>query len=86
MGASSTAQAGGTGGRTDIPDDTVGVYGSTYKEIITDYNSGGFEIDPPGSETGKHTHELKISVEPHNHGNDNLPSFYRLVFIMKVTE
>lgn len=83
MSTSDPSQAGRLGGTNTIPEERLTVAGTTSLETIVQPNSGGFETDPPGNETAKHTHYFSAEIPSHNHGGLNLPPYYKLVFIMK---
>lgn len=83
LGTATPTEAGQTGGTSQIPNDTVSISGTTGKERIDRDRKGGFETDEPDTQTGSHIHDLELKVQPHNHGGEFLPPYYKLVYIMK---
>lgn len=80
IGAGDLKRVGNTGGRKDIPDD--GKHAHSGKTGVTKERGVKKENGNDGKHT--HTHSHTISEDgKHNHGGDNLPPYYTLIYIIK---
>lgn len=83
MGVNSVPEAGKTGGKLDIPQD------GSYKYTGTTHNdqpiqTHAFRCEGNCTLKTEHNHTFEISAPSHNHGGENRPPYYTVLFLCKI--